>query len=249
MGSLQGLPIGRWLGIHVILHWTFPLYIAWYLFFGPPAPPAEKIMWLVVLFGTVVLHEFGHGLACRAMGGRADVMLLSPLGGMIFAQPPLKLSAWFITTVCGPLVNAVLWPLAWLAYNYGMPQLERLASPQMLLISGLNEILRDAIEINRALLFFNLIPAYPMDGGRLLQELLWFLFGYPLSLRYASMVGIVAGIGFIAIGMGLAGPVRIPLVDLYLGTSTLLAFIGLMCVMDSWATYQRANEIQSWRKR
>ena len=84
-------------------------------------------------------------------------------------------------------------------------------------------------QINRGLLLFNLIPAYPMDGGRILQELLWYVLGYPMSLKIAGMVGTVAGIGFVVLGFG-NHTIEIPIVHYRLGgPDTMLIVIGILC--------------------
>jgi Zn-dependent protease len=213
---------------------------------GSRAPLVQFIV-MSMLFGTVLLHEFGHALSCKAMGGIAERIILWPLGGIAFVSPPMNPWAWLVTTACGPLVNAVLWPLFWWINTYGLPMiapsLSDTALAYLVVICGAMEW------INKALLLFNLIPAYPMDGGRLLQEILWFIVGYAKSLHIAGMIGTVAGGALVLLGLG-AGPIRIPIVDFTLGgqTNMILAVIGFMCAMESFAIYRRSQEISSWRK-
>jgi Zn-dependent protease len=251
----QGLPLGRWFGIRVVLHWTFLLYAAFEVFeaskepagIGPIPPIVAAIFFMTLLFGTVLIHEFGHALSCKAMGGIAERIILWPLGGIAFVSPPMNPWAYFVTTACGPLVNAVLWPVFWWITVMGLPSIQHALSPNayeyLMLGSGV------MWQINKLLLLFNLIPAYPMDGGRLLQELLWFAVGYGRSLQIAGMVGTVAGGGLVLLGLGFT-QIRIPLVNFTLGggQSMFLAIIGFLCAAESFAIYKRSQEVQTWRK-
>ncbi len=88
-----------------------------------------------------------------------------------------------------------------------------------------------------------------MDGGRILQELLWFAVGYGRSLHIAGMVGTVAGGAFVVLGLGLQ-KISIPYVDFTLGgqPEPMLIVIGVLCAMQSFGIYRRSQEIQTWRK-
>jgi Zn-dependent protease len=247
----QGIPLGRWFGISVVIHWTFLLYAGNELLHADKAEGgvAFTAMYIALLFATVLLHEFGHALSCKAVGGVALHIVLWPLGGIAFVQPPMKPWAWLVTTVCGPLVNAILWPASWVIFYYVLPQLP--LNPG----SAGTEFLVTAVylmmHINRVLLLFNLIPAYPMDGGRILQEILWLIVGYPRSLMIAGMVGTVAGGAFVVLGLG-ATELHIPYIDFTLGhkgqVDVLFAVIGLLCMMQSFGIYRRSQEIAGWRK-
>ncbi|MCL2640283.1 MAG: M50 family metallopeptidase [Phycisphaerales bacterium] len=195
----QGIPLGRWFGITVVIHWTFLIFAAWRLM-GSEGPVMGHAIFMVLLFGVVLLHEFGHALSCKLVGGDAHHIVLWPLGGIAFVQPPMNPWAWLITTACGPLVNAILWPIFWVALHF-LPLLEPHLSPMTYAI--LDFICVEMIWINSMLLLFNLIPGYPMDGGRILQEILWLVVGYQKSLQVAGMIGTVVGGAFIAVGLGL----------------------------------------------
>jgi len=248
----QGVPLGRWWGISVVIHWMFLIYAAFNLYDAAQngsAALSYEAMTMVLLFGTVLLHEFGHALSCIAVGGEALHIVLWPLGGIAFVQPPPKAWAWLVTTVCGPLVNAILWPaFCLLTLYWAEPRLE--ANP-----TEVNLWIWRACSamwyINKGLLLFNLIPAYPMDGGRILQEILWMIVGYGRSMMIAGMVGTVAGVAFIVIGLGLQ-EISIPQIGFSLGhkghTDTMLAVIGLLCAMQSFGIYRRSQEIAGWRK-
>ena len=121
----QGVPLGRWFGITVVIHWTFLLYAAMRLLGErhPMEPIWFQAMFMGLLFATVLMHEFGHALSCKAVGGQALHIVLWPLGGIAFVQPPMNPWAWLVTTACGPLVNAILWPVFWMILHYGLPML------------------------------------------------------------------------------------------------------------------------------
>ena len=263
----QGIPLGRWFRIQVIIHWTFVIYAAFEIFGVGKADPVTSALLMGLLFATVLLHEFGHALSCKAVGGEAPRIILWPLGGIAFVQPPMNPRAWLITTVCGPLVNVILWPIFYFLSKSLVTQrigVEGWLYIRDLILSdpgiGFGNELGVAVQIslvlwqiNRLLLLFNLIPAYPMDGGRILQELLWFGVGYPRSLMIAGMVGTVAGVGFIVIGLGFES-ISIPAIHFTLGNpdhtpETMLAVIGFLCCTRSWAIYQQSQQIQSWRKK
>jgi Zn-dependent protease len=246
----QGIPLGRWFGITVVIHWTFLLYAAYLLFSLPHANAQDfqvNILWLVLLFGTVLAHEFGHALSCKAMGGTAIHIVLWPLGGIAFIKPPGNAWAWLVTTVCGPLVNAVLWPLFWvICYRLGIST-EDGAQLYFATHTGLQVWVAIAcllmLQINKMLLLFNLIPSYPMDGGRILQEIVWLTVGYAQSLRIAGAVGVITGAGFIVLGVS-GKTVTLPQLDFHLTGTTTLAVIGFLCATRSWQIFQLAGKLQ-----
>ena len=244
----QGIPLGRWFGIRVMIGWTFFIAVLW-IMQDFTRNIELGIFFIVLLFGTVLLHEFGHSLSCLMLGGQAPLIVLGPLGGVSYVQPPNRPSAWLITTVCGPLVNVVLWVGFWAVTKFALPALARSMDPGSTAFHWIALFCFLMVMINKGLLLFNLIPAYPMDGGRLLQEILWLTMGYQISLQVAGMVGTVAGGGLVVLGLGLQ-EIRIPYVDFRLGgePNMFLVFIGIMCAMQSFAIYKQSQEMKHWRK-
>jgi stage IV sporulation protein FB len=208
------------------LRWGFPLYTAWgilvrvHLFF-PVFIAAELIRAVVpngpgllfvaplmlAFFVLVLLHEYGHCLACRRVGGEADEILMWPLGGLASCTPPHRWDASLWTTVGGPAVNAVLLvPLGlavWLltgetraaVFNPFAPGAVwiLLDSPGSTALHLLKITLWSFHYANALLLAFNvLIPMYPMDGGRIVHALLWRRLGHRDATRIAAIVGLVA---------------------------------------------------------
>jgi Zn-dependent protease len=103
----------RFLGIHVFLHWSWFLVAVIQISYR--AQRYSSYLWCVfeylALFAIVLMHEFGHALACRSVGGRADQIVLWPLGGVAFVDPPQRPGATLWSLAAGPLVNALLIPI------------------------------------------------------------------------------------------------------------------------------------------
>jgi Zn-dependent protease len=183
-------PIFRVAGIQVYLHFTWFL-VAWYEINSGKLryeSPTWAVIEYVGLFAIVLLHEFGHAFACRSTGGRADRIVLWPLGGLAFVDPPPRPGAVLWSIVAGPLVNVVLFPLFFLVTfatgSHGWIDI----SPDI------HRFLVSIYSINLVLLIFNLLPFYPLDGGQIVRALLWFKFGPIRSLKIAGVLGVVGAI-------------------------------------------------------
>lgn len=181
-------------GITVYLHYTWFLIAA--LEFARFARRYQAPLWglfeYLALFGIVLVHEFGHALACRQVGGQADRIVLWPLGGIAYVQPPPRPGAYLWSIAAGPLVNVVLLPLLTLAmFAAGATQL-RLTNPDAA------HFIVSIWSINLGLLIFNLLPVYPLDGGQIVRGLLWLKLGPMRSLKIASVIGFVGAIAFAA---------------------------------------------------
>lgn len=149
----------------------------------------------LALFGIVLLHEFGHSLACRSVRGVANHIVLWPLGGIAFNRPPQRPGPVLWTVAAGPLVNVLLMPvlgglwflsvqLNWAAVN-----------------ADLSQFLGTVFWLNLGLLVFNLIPIFPLDGGQILQALLWFVIGRADSLMVVSILGMMGGAAMFLLAM------------------------------------------------
>jgi Zn-dependent protease len=179
----------RFKGIDVYLHWSWFL-IAFYevqVWRGMFSSPAWAFLLCVGVFGLVTLHEFGHAFACRQVGGRADRIILWPLGGIAFVSPPPRAGAMLWSIAAGPLVNLLLLPILSFAVVAGKTELLS-RNPNVY------HVLEGIWEMNGVVLFFNLLPIYPLDGGQMLRSLLWFRFGPVRSLFIASGVGFIGAI-------------------------------------------------------
>lgn len=206
-----GIPLGTWFGIRVRLHILFVLFLGFELFrsfLDGPAQVTWTLRMAAILFMSVLLHEFGHCFGCRSVGGRADDILMWPLGGLAFCAPPKRPWPEFVTVACGPLVNVVLAALAYAALlAFAATEMPVTLHPfqpytsTRYLFTGVTALLADVFVVNYMLLLFNLTLAfYPYDGGRLVQIVLWVKMGYVRSMRVATTIGIFAAGVVIVLG-------------------------------------------------
>lgn len=174
-------------GITVYLHWAWFLVAVWAIQTNTNAgaPIGVSILTYLTLFLIVLLHEFGHQLACRSVGGQTHDIVLWPLGGVAYVTPPQRPGAMLWSIVAGPLVNVVLLGIfGGLLFFLGATGL----ADRMPNFFGYISIV---VFINWILLKFNLLPIYPLDGGQILRSLLWFIFGKARSMMIASIVGFI----------------------------------------------------------
>lgn len=176
-------------GIDVYVHWSWVLILLVEFHWRRDAygSLAWNVVELLAIFGFVLLHEFGHALACRSVGGTASRIMLWPLGGVAFVQPPARPGALLWSIAAGPLVNLVLAVLSvagLLTMAVLVPELPEDLEVVMITVAAINVIL----------LLFNILPIYPLDGGQILRALLWFVIGREKSLLVAAGLGLVSSI-------------------------------------------------------
>lgn len=159
----------------------------------------SSLVWNVAeylaLFVIVLLHEFGHSLACRQTGGQADQIVLWPLGGVAYVAPPQRPGAQLWSLAAGPLVNVALAPLLygalWWIGSSGFADTHPDFADWLFMVNLINGVL----------LVFNMLPVYPLDGGQILRSLLWYWCGPATSLLVATSIGFFGGIGLAAYGL------------------------------------------------
>jgi Zn-dependent protease len=212
-------------GVDVFLHWTWIILAVFAI--QMRRDMYHSIAWNILeylsLFGLVLMHEMGHALACRSVGGIAEKILLWPLGGIAFVQPPPRAGALLWSIAAGPLVNVVLLPVTYGLYWWA--QASGGFGPDAL------RYLESIAEINRLLLIFNMIPIYPLDGGQILRAILWFFVGPIRSLRVAAYIGI-GGIVLGVLGITL------------LGGNLWLYIIAAFAIMQCFAGLQQARLLE-----
>jgi len=187
----------RFAGINLFVHWSWFLVAVYEISDRPKA--YSSLTWNVLeylaLFVIVMFHEFGHALACRQVGGVADRIMLWPLGGVAYVNPPPRPGATLWSIAAGPLVNVVLIPIL-----STLIALERSLGWAVTMPNAYG-FLRSVWYINVGLLIFNLLPVYPLDGGQILRSLLWFVMGRARSLMAATIVGFAGAAGFILVAL------------------------------------------------
>ena len=176
----------RFAGIEVFLHFSWFLVAAIYIsgYIRRYESPVWGVLEYISVFVIVLIHEFGHALACRQVGGIANRIVLWPLGGIAFVDPPRRPGAYLWSIAAGPLVNVILLPV--LAFVSMMAQASLPGSDVAVFFRDLNFI-------NAVLLGFNLLPIFPLDGGQIVRGLLWFPFGEIRSLQISSVIGLIGG--------------------------------------------------------
>ncbi len=217
--------LGRIAGVDLFVHWTW-LLVA-YFEIATRGNRYDSPVWNVIeyltVFGIVLLHEFGHALACRQVGGTAKEIMLWPLGGVAYVSPPPRAGAVFWSIAAGPLVNAILIPatvgLYWLACRL---ELDLHSADAVLFLYNI-------AMINFGLLVFNLLPIYPLDGGQILQSLLWFVIGRAYSLYLVSGFGLIVGVALIGLSAWFG----------QIGLVVVSGFIAARC----WTGFQQAGAI------
>jgi Zn-dependent protease len=187
----------RLFGVELFLHWSW--FVVAMLEVNNRGERYESSIWNLLeylsLFLIVTLHEFGHALACRQVGGRANQIVLWPLGGVAYVDPPPRPGPTLWSIAAGPLVNVALFPaltallMAAKTAGWGGPMPDFVS------------YLRALWFINCALLVFNLLPIYPLDGGQIFRALLWFVVGRARSLMIASIVGFVGVAALIVVAV------------------------------------------------
>jgi Zn-dependent protease len=194
--SRQGsIRLFRFAGIDVFLHWSWFLVAAYEIQSrnGRYSSITWNVLEYLALFLIVTLHEFGHSLACRQVGGQANQIVLWPLGGVAYVDPPPRPGATLWSLAAGPLVNVALLPIL-----FGLGQLSR-SLGWAVTMPNAHALLRAVFVIDVVLLVFNMLPIYPLDGGQILRALLWFVMGRARSLMVATILGFVGVAGFIGL--------------------------------------------------
>jgi stage IV sporulation protein FB len=215
------VPLFTAFGIRVQAHAMLVLYIALVLLFGlgHGFTWQDRLLNVTALFTIVLLHEFGHCFAARWVGGEANEIVMHPLGGLALAQPPRRPWPTFVTVAGGPLVNVVIclicgvllyYTLGWLPWN---PVVSRPPGDW----HGWLDISRYAYwiyQISWTLLVFNLLPIYPLDGGQMVQSIVWPKLGYYKSMNAALVTGMVGSVLGVAVGLATANVMLVVLFTL-----------------------------------
>ncbi|HSZ62300.1 MAG TPA: site-2 protease family protein [Terriglobales bacterium] len=225
-GRSGSIRLFRIFGIDVFLHWSW--FLLAYYEINARKGAYSSIGWNIAeylaLFLIVTIHEFGHALACRQVGGEADRIVLWPFGGVAYVNPPQRPGATLWSIAAGPLVNVVLVPIILLVRQMSLvsvgPDLPKFADAVLVIDVGL--------------LVFNILPIYPLDGGQILRSLLWFVMGRARSLLVASILGLVGIAAFIGYAI--------------LKGNAWLGAIAFFLLLNCWSGLQHARALLRFAK-
>ncbi len=226
----QSLHLFRLAGIDVSLHWSWFLVALYEISArsGSYSSPIWNAFEYLALFAIVTMHEFGHALACRQTGGRADHIMLWPLGGVAYVNPPPRPGATLWSIAAGPLVNVALVPILFALSAWSRAQGWALTMPNAY------TLVQSIVIINFVLLVFNLLPIYPLDGGQILRSLLWFGLGRARSLGAVAIIGFAGVAGLIGFAVWTK--------DFWLG------LIAIFVLMSCWGGLQQARALSRFAK-
>ncbi len=230
-----GLPLFSFKGIKVFLHWTFALLPAYIAIMGVSDGGSwhdilTEIGYVLIVFACVVLHEFGHALTAQRFGVRTRDITILPIGGVAsLERMPEDPKQEFWITVAGPMVNLVIVGIAFIAL--ATSGVDLLTTDLLNDLEGWTGLLTFLLAANLSLFLFNLIPAFPMDGGRILRSALGMWLPREKATRIATTIGRVLALCFVVYG-------------LYSGAFT-LAIIGVFIFMaagsEARMVQQKAN--------
>jgi Zn-dependent protease len=181
--------LGRFAGIDVYIHATF-LLVFWLVQNVDNLPASEFFLLICSVFGCVLLHEFGHALTARKFGIETVDITLYPIGGVArLRRLPRAPGAELLIALAGPAVNFVIAGILFC--------LIQLAGPMLGLTWTYDSFVTKLLLINLGLGLFNLVPAFPMDGGRVLRAALSTGLGRAKATQIASTVGQVLAVVFL----------------------------------------------------
>ena len=194
-------------GIPVRVHWTFGFFFIWIAFMGTrigmDIPAIVNLcLFAMVLFICVVMHEFGHALTARRYGVTTKDIIISPIGGIArLLNIPEKPKHELIIALAGPMVNFIIATLIGSGLLLFTSQGLNIIGEESTVFNFLSNFLPALFWLNVILILFNLIPAFPMDGGRVLRSLLSMRLGRVKATQYASFMGQLLSIAFFIYGI------------------------------------------------
>lgn len=183
------MKVGRFYGIDVHVHWSFWLLIAIYLVSvarsGGLAEGLIAVTFILSVFLCVLLHEYGHAIAARRFGIRTLDITLMPIGGLArLERMPDKPMQEFYVAIAGPLVNVAIAVILFL-----VKALDLITAPAAPTVDFGSNFVGQLMVVNVGLVLFNMLPAFPMDGGRVLRSLLAIKLGQMRATSIAARVG------------------------------------------------------------
>lgn len=200
---MRALKVGRYFGIPVYIHWSFLLVLVFILYVSYTEGmdllgTAAFSLYLTCVFICVVLHEYGHAMMARRYGIGTHDIILSPIGGIARLNSlPSHPTGELMVAIAGPLVNlAIAFLIVGGLYLFNIGIVLPDADSYTILTNPVGFI-HLILLVNVVLFLFNLIPAYPMDGGRILRALLSYKMEKLKATYIASTIGRSLALGFL----------------------------------------------------
>lgn len=204
-GSLK---LGKLFNVPIEIHWTFIFILIWVVFSeikngGTLENALMSVIFILLLFACVVLHEFGHILTARKFGVKTKSITLLPIGGMASMDKiPKNPKQELLVAVAGPAVNIAIAAILLMFLPLdSLTQLDQAELETLLLHINAQNMLIFLLAANIMLALFNFIPAFPMDGGRIFRALLAMKMGRVKATRIATLVGQFLAVVFFFIGL------------------------------------------------
>lgn len=197
------LYLGKYRGIKVFIHWTFSLLLLWIIISNSRSGVSLEdtgwsLLFIIAIFFCVILHEFGHALTAQKYGIQTRDIILLPIGGLARLEKiPEDPRQELHVALAGPFVNLVIFFLLSIVVYLGGIQIELVEDTH---VDG-GTILLFLASANLFLAIFNLLPAFPMDGGRVLRALLSLRMPRVKATQIAGSIGQFMGISFVFIGL------------------------------------------------
>lgn len=232
--------MGRLFGIDIYIH---ILFILWSGFRLVQAGQGflNELVFILMIYTIVLIHEYGHCLGARWVGGDAHRILLWPLGGIAYPTAPMRPWPQFVTIAAGPIVHPIFclisgafvafqvggFNLLWLSPFHGIPLGFSANQPELLGFAAM------FYNVNLWLLAFNLMPIFPLDGGQMLRSILWPYMGLNKATVLSCQIGLVGAVGFAILGISNGG--------------FILVAIALMAGMTCYQHLQAARYGNLWQ--
>lgn len=205
---MKALHVGTYAGIPVKIHWTFAFMLLWILYTAHQnGLDPISIVWftgfVLMLFVCVVFHEYGHALTAKRFGVKTYDILISPIGGLArLARIPRRPWHEFLVAIAGPAVNLLIAIVVILGLT-PIVGFEEIVQPLQHISDVATPLgfMKALWQTNIALLVFNLVPAFPMDGGRILRALLAIKLSRVTATNIAAGVGQLLAVGFVILAV------------------------------------------------
>lgn len=197
---LKTLYLGKLFGIEIYIHWSFWLIAFFFFLNALPygfGPAFASVGFLFAVFFCVFLHELGHSLSAKLFGVNTRDITLLPFGGVARLEAmPRSPIAELVIALAGPAVNIAIAALLLIGLSFGLI-FDKVTESGISILNPLEQLL----VANVFLALFNLIPAFPMDGGRVLRAFLAFFLSYSRATFFAARVGQIIAVVMTVYGL------------------------------------------------